>query len=488
MTSSLTSLSLSQARGRLLRGEFSARELTQAYLDAMVRGEGLNAYITPTPELALDQARESDRRLKDGTPRPLEGMPIAIKDLFCTQDVRTTGASAILENFIPPYHSTVTQKLQEAGSVSLGKTNMDEFAMGSANITSFFGPVRSPWRGKKDEDLVPGGSSGGSAAAVAGGLALAALGTDTGGSIRQPAAFCGIVGLKPSYGRCSRRGIISFASSLDTPGPLTRTVEDAALILESIAGHDPWDATSSSKPVPVFSQALGQSIKGLRVGVPREYQIEGMDPEIVALWHQGGKWLEEAGATLVPVSLPHTSYALPVYYVVAPAEASSNLARYDGVRYGLREKASTLEAMYADTRDVGFGAEVKRRLLMGTYVLSHTYYDAYYIQAQRVRRLILNDFENAFQDVDLILTPSAPSPAFPIGAPPQDPVVMYLNDVFTVPASLGGLPAISVPAALSGDQLPLGLQLVGRSFDEETVLKAAYVLEQAAAFAPLPLI
>jgi len=488
MTSSLTSLSLFQARCRLLRGEFSARELTQAYLDAMVRGERLNTYITPTPELAFDQATESDRRLKDGTPRPLEGMPIAIKDLFCTQDVRTTAASAILENFVPPYESTVTRKLKEAGSISLGKTNMDEFAMGSANITSFFGPVRSPWRGEKDEDLVPGGSSGGSAAAVAGGLALAALGTDTGGSIRQPAAFCGIVGLKPSYGRCSRRGIISFASSLDTPGPLTRTVEDAALILEVIAGHDPWDATSSHKPVPVFSQALGQSIKGLRVGVPREYQIEGMDPEIVALWHQGGKWLEEAGATLVPVSLPHTSYALPVYYVVAPAEASSNLARYDGVRYGLREKASTLDALYSDTRDVGFGAEVKRRLLMGTYVLSHTYYDAYYIQAQRVRRLILNDFINAFQDVDLILTPSAPTPPFPIGAPPQDPVVMYLNDVFTVPASLGGLPAISVPAALSGDQLPLGLQLVGRSFDEETVLKAAYVLEQAAAFAPLPLI
>jgi len=488
MTASLTSLSLAQARDGLLKKNFSAQELTQAYLDAMGRGACLNAYITPTPEDATRQAAESDKRLEAGTARPLEGLPLALKDLFCTPGVRTTAGSRMLEHFVPAYGSTVTHKLKEAGALSLGKTNMDEFAMGSANITSFFGPTKNPWRGKEDLDLVPGGSSGGSAAVVSGGLAVAALGTDTGGSIRQPAAFCGIVGLKPTYGRCSRRGTIAFASSLDTPGPLTRTVEDAALVLHAISGHDPWDATSSQKPVPFFPQALGRSIKGLKVGIPREYQIEGMAEEIVALWAQGSKWLEDAGAILVPISLPHTSYALPVYYVVAPAEASSNMARYDGVRYGLREGAGSLDELYENTRDQGFGAEVKRRLLMGTYVLSHTYHDAYYIQAQRVRRLILNDFLAAFREVDVILTPSAPSHAFPIGAPPQDPVTMYLNDVFTVPASLGGLPAISVPAALSTHNLPLGLQLIGRGFDEETVLNVAQVLEKASSFPRLPFI
>lgn len=490
MTSSLTVLTLAQARNGLLKKDFSATELTQAYLDAMSRGTLLNVYITSLPEQALESARASDHRLAKGEALPLEGIPLGIKDLFCTAGTRTTAGSRILENFIPPYESTVTHRLKEAGSVFLGKTNLDEFAMGSSNLTSNFGPVKNPWGSTTDKrrDLVPGGSSGGSAAAVAGGLAVASLGTDTGGSIRQPAAFCGIVGLKPTYGRCSRRGVVAFASSLDHPGPLTRTVEDAALLLEVMAGHDPSEATSAFKPVPSFSKALGKGVKGLRVGIPHEYQRDGMAPEITALWEQGVQWLQEAGAQISRISLPHTMYSLPVYYIVASAEASSNLARYDGVRYGLRQDAKALDDLYALTRDQGFGVEVKRRILMGTYVLSHGYFDAYYLQAQKVRRLVAHDFQKAFEQVDVILTPSTPTSAFPIDEPPTDIVTMYLNDVFTVPSNLAGVPAISVPAALSSEGLPLGLQLIARPFDEETLFNAAQILEGAASFPSLPFI
>jgi aspartyl-tRNA(Asn)/glutamyl-tRNA(Gln) amidotransferase subunit A len=485
--SALTDQTLMEASRGLEQGTFSAEELTRAHIKAMEANRGLNAYLAETPELALERAQASDgRRAKGAHLGSMDGIPIAVKDLFCTEGVATTAGSHILEGFTPSYESTVTRKLFDAGAVMLGKTNLDEFAMGSSNITSYFGPVKNPWRGEADRDLVPGGSSGGSAAAVAARLALGAIGTDTGGSIRQPAAFCGIVGLKPTYGRCSRWGIVAFASSLDQAGPLTRSVGDAAVMLTAMAGHDALDSTSAPVETPDFARALGGDIRGLRVGIPDEYRVEGMSGEIDSLWSRGVAWLEEAGATTVPVSLPHTKYALPAYYIVAPAEASSNLARYDGVRFGLRVPGRTLDEMYANTRGQGFGAEVRRRILIGTYVLSAGYYDAYYIKAQKVRTLIAADFRDAFRDVDVILTPTSPAPAFAIGEKMDDPIAMYLNDVFTGPASLAGLPAISVPAGLSGDGLPLGLHLIGRPFDEETLLRAAEALEQAAGFQAKP--
>jgi aspartyl-tRNA(Asn)/glutamyl-tRNA(Gln) amidotransferase subunit A len=484
---SLLALTLAEAREGLVRKAFSARDLTVAYNDAVQQIERLNAYITPTPERALEMADAADQRLGRGEALPLDGIPIAVKDLFCTKDVLTTAASRILDGFHPPYESTVTDRLWQSGAVMLGKTNLDEFAMGSSSATSYYGPVENPWQRLGDNrPLVPGGSSGGSAAAVAARAAIAATGTDTGGSIRQPASYCGIVGLKPTYGRCSRWGVIAFASSLDQPGPMTRRVRDAAIMLRAMSGHDPKDSTSASEPVPDFEAGLTGDIRGLRIGIPKEYRVEGMPAEIEALWQLGSEWLRAAGAEPIEISLPMTKYALAAYYIIAPAEASSNLARYDGVRFGLRIEGDTLDEMYETTRAAGFGAEVRRRVLIGTYVLSAGYYDAYYLKAQRVRSLVMRDFATAFEQVDCLLAPTAPSAAFAIGENSDDPVAMYLNDVFTVPASLAGLPAISVPAGLSGDGLPLGLQLIGRGFDERTVLRVAGVLEEAAQFRYLP--
>jgi aspartyl-tRNA(Asn)/glutamyl-tRNA(Gln) amidotransferase subunit A len=485
--SALLALNLAEARDGLARRLFSARELTSAYNDAVAEAKLLNAYITPTPERALAMADAADRRLARGEALPLDGIPVAVKDLFCTKGVLTTAGSDILDGFHPPYESTVTEKLWQAGAVMLGKANLDEFAMGSSNTTSCYGPVENPWRRSGDNrPLVPGGSSGGSAAAVAARAALAATGTDTGGSIRQPASFCGIVGLKPTYGRCSRWGVVAYASSLDHPGPMGRTVRDVAILLRAMAGHDPRDSTSAPVPVPDFEAVLGGDIAGLRVGIPREYRVDGMPDEIEVLWQQGVEWLRASGAEPVEISLPMTRYALPAYYIVALAEASSNLARYDGVRFGLRVAGDSLEEMYELTRAAGFGAEVRRRVLIGTYVLSAGYYDAYYLKAQRVRALIARDFARAFERVDCILTPTAPSAAFAIGEKSGDPIEMYLNDVFTVPANLAGVPAASVPAGLTGDGLPLGLQITGRAFDEETVLRVAEILERAAQFRHLP--
>ena len=483
----LTDLTIAAARDGLAEGGFSARELAEAHIAAMAAARPLNAFVTETPEKALDMAEASDARRARGEALPLDGIPLAIKDLYCTEGVLTTAGSHILDGFHPPYESTVTSQLWRDGAVMLGKTNMDEFAMGSANITSHYGPVENPWRRTgENRALVPGGSSGGSAAAVAARIALGATGTDTGGSIRQPASFTGIVGLKPTYGRCSRWGIVAFASSLDQAGPMTRTVRDAALMLRSMAGHDPKDSTSVDRPVPDYEAALTGDIRGLKVGVPAEYRMDGMPEEIEALWHRGEEWLTAAGAQCAPINLPHTKYALPTYYIVAPAEASSNLARYDGVRFGLRVPGDSIDAMYEGTRGEGFGAEVRRRVMIGTYVLSAGYYDAYYLKAQKVRTLILRDFTEAFEKVDVILAPTAPSAAFAIGEKEDDPIAMYLNDVFTVPASMAGLPGISVPAGLSGEGLPLGLQLIGRPFDEETVLRTAGVLEEAAGFDARP--
>jgi len=482
-----TDLTLAEARDSLAAGALSAAELTEAHIRAVERARPLNAFITETPDLALDQARAADARRAKGDGRALDGLPIAIKDLFCTEGVATTAASHILNGFVPPYESTVTANLLGAGAVTLGKANLDEFAMGSSNETSYYGPVENPWRRKSDNRaLVPGGSSGGSAAAVAARAALAAIGTDTGGSIRQPAAFCGIVGLKPTYGRCSRWGIVAFASSLDQAGPMTRTVRDAALLLTHMAGHDPKDSTSAPMAAPDFEAEMAGSVRGLRIGIPKEYRVDGMDGEISALWEKGAAWLRAAGAEIVEIKLPHTDYALPAYYIIAPAEASANLARYDGVRYALREQGEDLAAMYANTRGSGFGAEVRRRILIGTYVLSAGYYDAYYLKAQRVRSLIARDFETAFETVDAILTPTAPSAAFAAGEKSDDPIAMYLNDVLTVPASLAGLPGISVPGGLSADGLPLGLQVLGKPFDEATVLRVAGALEEAAGFDARP--
>jgi len=483
----LTGLTIAAARDGLRQKKFSARELAEAHIAAVAAARPLNAYLVETPERTLAMAADADKRLAAGEGRALEGLPIGIKDLFCTEDVATTAGSRILEGFRPPYESTVTANLWRAGAVMLGKLNMDEFAMGSANVTSAFGAVENPWRRRHDNrPLVPGGSSGGSAAAVAARAALAATGTDTGGSIRQPASFCGIVGLKPTYGRCSRWGIVAFASSLDQAGPMTRTVRDAAIMLGAMAGHDAKDSTSAPIAVPDFEAACARPVRGLRIGIPREYRLDGGPAEIEALWQQGRRWLEAAGASIVEISLPLTKYALPAYYIIAPAEASSNLARYDGVRFGLRVPGESLEAMYEETRGAGFGVEVRRRVLIGTYVLSAGYYDAYYLKAQKVRTLIARDFASAFENCDAILTPTAPSSAFAIGEKMDDPVAMYLNDVFTVPSSLAGLPAISLPAGLSDDGLPLGLQVIGRAFDEETVLAVAAALEAAAGFSAEP--
>jgi aspartyl-tRNA(Asn)/glutamyl-tRNA(Gln) amidotransferase subunit A len=484
---SLTNLTIAEALTRLDTREISSVELTEAHISAVEGARSLNAFIVETPDLALDRARAADARRARGEAGALEGVPLAIKDLFCTKGVQTTAGSRILEGFVPTYESTVTENLWRDGAVMLGKANLDEFAMGSSNMTSAFGAVESPWRRQGDNrPLVPGGSSGGSAAAVSARLALGATGTDTGGSIRQPAAFCGIVGLKPTYGRCSRWGTIAFASSLDQAGPFARTVEDTAIMLGSMAGYDKKDSTSIDVPKPDFRAAVGRSVKGLKIGIPREYRVEGMSGEIDRLWRDGEAWFRDAGAEIVEISLPHTRYALAAYYIVAPAECSSNLARYDGVRYGLRVPGKDLTEQYENTRAEGFGAEVKRRILIGTYVLSAGYFDAYYIKAQQVRALIARDFENAFKSCDLILTPTAPSAAFAIGEKSDDPIAMYLNDVFTVPASLAGLPGISVPAGLDSGGLPLGLQLIGRPFDEETVLTGAAALEKAAAFTATP--
>lgn len=488
--SNLTRLSVTEALRGLDKREFSAVELTEAHITAIENARALNAFITETPDLARKQAAESDKRRASGNAGAMDGIPIAMKDLYCTDGVRTTAASRILDNFIPTYESTVSQKLLNAGAITLGKANLDEFAMGSSTISSAYGPTISPWSGtdpaNASRKLVPGGSSGGSAAAVAGRFAMAATGTDTGGSIRQPAAVTGIVGIKPTYGRCSRWGIVAFASSLDQAGPMTRTVADAALMLRTMAGFDAKDSTSVDIPVPDFTTAVGQSVKGLRIGIPREYRIDGINPEVNALWDKGAEMLRNAGAEIVDITLPHTKYALPVYYIIAPAEASSNLARYDGVRYGKRVTGDSLIEMYENTRGAGFGKEVRRRILMGTYVLSAGYYDAYYLKAQKVRRCIRNDFEAAFQSCDAILTPTAPSTAFAIGEKQDDPIAMYLEDVFTVTLNLAGLPGISVPVGLAANGLPLGLQLIGRPFDEETLFKAASALETSAQFNHTP--
>ena len=481
--SELTSLTLKDAVDGLKSGRFSSEEITRAHIAAVEAARGLNAYVLETPDKAIAMAKAADARIASGDAGPLEGAPIGIKDLYCTHGIRTTAASRILEDFVPPYESTVTSNLWRDGAVMLGKLNMDEFAMGSSNETSAFGPVVNPWRAhNSNQKLTPGGSSGGSAAAVAADLCLAATATDTGGSIRQPASFTGTVGIKPTYGRCSRWGIVAFASSLDQAGPLTKTVEDAAIMLRSMAGHDPKDSTSLDVKTPDFPAYVGKSVKGLRIGVPKEYRVDGMPAEIDKLWADGIAWLKDAGCEIVEVSLPHTKYALPAYYIVAPAEASSNLARYDGMRFGLRVDGKSLTDVYEETRAHGFGEEVKRRILIGAYVLSAGYYDAYYLKAQKVRRRIADDFSQAFEKVDALLTPTAPSAAFALGESNDDPIAMYLNDVFTVTVNLAGLPGISVPAGLDAKGLPLGLQLIGRPLDEGTLFALSGAIEKAAGF------
>jgi aspartyl-tRNA(Asn)/glutamyl-tRNA(Gln) amidotransferase subunit A len=479
----LTSLTLSEARDGLAKKSFTSLELTDAHLAAIEAARALNAFVLETPDQARTMAKAADAAIARGEGGPLGGIPLGIKDLFATKGVRTTACSKILGNFIPPYESTVTAQLWRDGAVLLGKLNNDEFAMGSSNETSCFGPVVNPWRREgSDTKLVPGGSSGGSASAVAAELCLGATGTDTGGSIRQPAAFAGIVGMKPTYGRCSRWGIVAFASSLDQAGPFGRTVRDTSILMRSMAGHDPRDTTSVNREVPDFEAAIGKSVKGMKIGVPKEYRLDGMPDEIEKLWTEGAAWLKAAGAELIEVSLPHTKYALPAYYIVAPAEASSNLARYDGVRYGLRVEGRNIIEMYEKTRAEGFGAEVRRRVMIGTYVLSAGYYDAYYLRAQKVRTLIKKDFEDCFaKGVHAILTPATPSAAFGIGEKGgADPVEMYLNDIFTVTVNMAGLPGIAIPAGKDVQGLPLGLQLIGRPFDEETLFSLGEVVEQAA--------
>ena len=488
LPSNSTDFTLAEARDAVAAKKISSRELTSAFVKAVEAARPLNAFVSETPQRALDMAAASDARIAKGQNGPLEGLPLAIKDLFCTKGVRTTAGSKILGNFVPPYESTVTQNLWNAGAVLLGKTNMDEFAMGSSNESSHFGPVISPWRAQKSNaQLVPGGSSGGSAAAVAANLCLAATGTDTGGSIRQPAALTGTVGIKPTYGRCSRLGIVAFASSLDQAGPMARTVRDAAILLKAMASVDPKDSTSVDRPVPDYEATLENGVKGLRVGIPKEYRADGAPPEIDAIWAKGAEWLKAQGAEIVEVSLPHTKYALPTYYILAPAEASSNLARYDGVRFGHRaEGVSDITDLYEKSRAQGFGKEVRRRILIGTYVLSAGYYDAYYARAQKVRSLIARDFTRAFETCDVLLTPATPGPAFGIGENSDDPVAMYLNDVFTVTVNLAGLPGLTVPAGLSSNGLPLALQLIGKAFDEATVLRVGRAVENAANFTAKP--
>jgi len=484
--SNLTELGVAAIRDGVNAGSFSAREVAEAYIAAVEAGRGLNAFVVETPEHALAAAAAADAARPSGLLKPLSGVPLGIKDLFCTRGIQTTAGSRILEGYRPVYESTVSANLFAAGAGMLGKLNMDEFAMGSSNETSGYGPVLSPWRRNDGGNLslTPGGSSGGSASAVAARLAPGATGTDTGGSIRQPAAFTGIAGVKPTYGRCSRWGIVAFASSLDQAGPMARDVRDCAILLEAMAGFDPKDSTSLDLPVPAWEANLAADVRGKRIGIPKEYRIDGVPPEIDSVWEQGIAWLRDAGAEIVEVSLPHTRYALPAYYIIAPAEASSNLARYDGVRYGLRVQPAQggLNDMYEATRAAGFGAEVKRRIMIGTYVLSAGFYDAYFNQAQKVRTLIARDFERAWESCDLLLTPTAPSAAFGLGEKSADPIAMYLNDVFAVPASLAGLPAISVPAGLDGQGLPLGLQIVGKALDEQGVLDAALALEERAGF------
>jgi aspartyl-tRNA(Asn)/glutamyl-tRNA(Gln) amidotransferase subunit A len=489
MMTDLTDLGIVALRDGFRAGDFSAREVATAFSEAVAAGKGLNAWIVETPEHALAAADAADADRAAGTLKPLSGVPLGIKDLFCTKGVQTTAASHILNGFIPQYESTITAKLFAAGAGMLGKLNMDQFAMGSSNETSAYGNVVSPWqRADSNAALAPGGSSGGSSAAVAARMAPGATGTDTGGSIRQPAAFVGISGIKPTYGRCSRWGVVAFASSLDQAGPMARSVRDCAAFLEQMAGFDPKDSTSLDLPVPAWERELSSDLKGKRIGVPKEYRVDGMPAEIEALWERGIAFLKDAGAEIVEVSLPHTKYALPTYYIIAPAEASSNLARYDGVRYGERElpEGANLQDMYAATRSAGFGAEVKRRILIGTYVLSAGFYDAYYTQAQKVRALIARDFEQAWAKCDLLLTPTAPSAAFALGEKSADPLSMYLNDVFTVPSSLAGLPAMSVPGGLDVAGLPLGLQIIGKPLDEQSVLNAGLAIEERAGFTARP--
>ena len=483
MTQDLTRLDYAALREGLLKKEFSATETITAYKARVEETQPLNMFVTDCTDRALEKAKESDQRIQAGEARPLEGMPLAVKDNFCMTGVKTTAGSHILENFVPTYDSTITERLEAAGAIVVGKTNMDEFAMGSSNTTSYFGPAVSPWKEQGSEaDLIPGGSSGGSTAAVSAFAATTALGTDTGGSIRQPAALCGLVGMKPTYGLCSRYGIVAFSSSLDQAGPISRTVKDTAVLLKEMVGHDPRDTTSLQYEAPDYTQYLGQSLKGLKVGIPKEYRPDGLNEEIAAWWDQTMAWLKEAGAEFVDISLPHTKYALPTYYIIAPAEASSNLARYDGVRYGLRVPGDSLDNLYENTRTEGFGDEVKRRILIGTYVLSAGKYEDYYLRAQRVRQCVANDFKSAFDKVDVILTPTTANTAFKIGENITDPLAMYLQDVFTVSTNLAGLPGISVPVGLSKSGLPVGMQLVGPALREDTLFKFGHVIEQAAGF------
>lgn len=484
MNSNLTNLSLSKTIDGLKEKEFTATELTQAHIDKIKETQHLNAYILTTEELALEQAKISDEKILRGEARSFEGIPIAVKDLFCTKNIRTTACSKILHNFVPSYESTVTEKLFSNGAIMLGKTNMDEFAMGSTTATSYFGPTINPWMTEDKTELTPGGSSGGSAAVIAANLAMMALGSDTGGSVRQPASFCGIVGLKPSYGRCSRYGMIPFASSLDQAGIFTKNIYDAALSLQIISGYDDKDSTSANIPVPDFTSNIKKDLKGVKIGIPAEYNIDGLPSEIKSIWEKGADTLRSMGAEIIDISLPNTKYGVAVYYIIAPAEASSNLSKYDGVRYGYRteKECKNLDEMYEFTRAEGFGNEVKRRILIGTYVLSSSKYDSYYQQAQKVRTLVRNDFDRAFEKVDAILAPTAPNSAFPISTNFNDPTLMYLNDVFTIPASLAGLPCLSLPAGLDKGGLPLGLQLIGKLYDESNLLNFAYNLEKGLSF------
>jgi aspartyl-tRNA(Asn)/glutamyl-tRNA(Gln) amidotransferase subunit A len=486
----LTDLGIAAIRDGVRAGRFSAREVASAFVDKVAGAKILNAFLVETPDHTLAAADAADAARVSGDLKPLSGVPIGMKDLFCTVGVPTTAASAILEGFTPPYESTVSGKLWAAGAGMLGKLNMDQFAMGSSNETSAFGNVISPWRRSDggNAPLAPGGSSGGSSSAIAARLCPGATGTDTGGSIRQPAAFTGISGIKPTYGRCSRWGVIAFASSLDQAGAMAHDVRDCAIMLEAMAGFDPKDATSLDLPVPHWEGALSSDLRGKRIGIPKEYRVDSMPPEIDALWERGIAWVKDAGAEVVDVSLPHTRYALPAYYIIAPAEASSNLARYDGVRYGMRDlpEGAGLQDMYAATRAAGFGPEVKRRIMIGTYVLSAGFYDAYFTQASKVRTLIARDFDEAWTSCDLLLTPTAPSAAFSLGEKSADPLAMYLNDVFTVPSSLAGLPAMSVPGGLDGQGLPLGLQVIGKALDEQGVLNACLAIEERAGFSARP--
>ena len=478
----LTSLTIAEAKLGLSKKEFNAVELTESYIKNMEANRKLNAFVKEIPEKALEQAKISQNKICLGRGGELEGIPLGVKDLFCTKGIETTACSQILKGFVPPYESTVTSKLLAAGANFLGKLNLDEFAMGGSNETSVFGPVINPW--SKDVPLVAGGSSGGSAAAVAANMCAAATGTDTGGSIRQPSAYCGVTGIKPTYGRCSRYGIIAFASSLDQAGPIAKNVEDCAILLKVMAGHDCKDSTSSKLSVPDFTKVLGENIKGMRIGIPQEYRVDGLNNEVADYWDKAAQMLKEQGAEIVEISLPHTKYALAVYYIIAPAEASSNLARYDGLRYGNRVEGNNLDEMYVNSRTAGFGKEVKRRIMIGTYVLSAGYYDAYYLKAQKVRRLIRQDFIEAFKKCDVILTPTTPTAAFAIGDKnmQKDPITMWLNDIFTVSISLAGLPAMSLPIGLNSQGLPLGIQIIGRAFDEESVFKAASALEKQVCF------